>query len=330
MRAALIAVILLTSNALADTTNRSSDFFENREEGWFWYEVDPDPIEPIKPKPKVITTPPPSKPKPVLAKKPSPEPGSSAWIRENVQKYLDAALDDPSPENVQAFLYLQRMTMDKANAFSDMSSLMVQGNPDLDETYRRPLNSRGVQNMDAQSANNRDLLTKKLAKDKGLLFFFRSDCPYCHAIAPVMAIMRDYMGVTVRAVSLDGKGLPGKHFEEYKINSGQAEKLNVTTVPAVYMADLSQDGQNQIVPIGQGVMAMPEIKERMIIAAVKKGWLSEKEYDTSRPIYNADNSFAHVMRSPAFKDLQSDAQSEGNDTGYVDPQKLLEAMKGIK
>lgn len=300
-----------------------NSYFDRSAEGWFWYD---DPIieetveEPKMPTPEAVSPP----TEPAIAVNFGPTPLSSEWIRLNIQKYLDAALDNPSSENVQAFLYLQRITMDKANAFSDASSRIVLGNPDLDESYRRPMSTKGVQSVDAISANKRDSLTAKLAKDKGIFFFYRSDCPYCHNIAPVVAMMRDLYGVPVKAISIDGKSLPGPHFVNYAVNSGQAEKLRVTTVPALYLADLNPRGGGEVVPIGQGVMAMPEIKQRMIIAAVNAGWLSEDEFEGARPYFDQGKSFAELMQSPAFQDL---SEKQSGETNYVAPSYFLEAIK---
>ena len=321
---ATAGICLLIAAGTSYGTPARDAFFDRAEEGWFWYEVEPEP----DPSPKVKPTPTPVVPQqPIPTEEPvpveGPAPLSAAWIRGNVEKYLDAALDNPTPENVQAFLYVQRVAMDKGNAFSDMVARVVPGNPDLDETYRRPVNTRGVNNVDAQAADVRDQITRELGQSKGMFFFFRSDCPYCHAIAPVIAVLRDLYGVNVLAISIDGKGLPGKHFETFRINRGQAQKLNVQTVPALFLADLT--GTKQIAPIGSGVMALPEIQQRMIIAAVNEGWISEDRYQEARPYFDIGRSFADAMQSPAFQRM---AEESTDKTNFIPPAQIINALKG--
>ena len=56
-----------------------------------------------------------------------------------MEHYRDKAIDNPSPENVAAYYYLQRVMMDKAQRFTDMARRVVMSDPLLDENPRRPI-----------------------------------------------------------------------------------------------------------------------------------------------------------------------------------------------
>ena len=49
------------------------------------------------------------------------KPFSAAWFREHMQSFMDKAIDEPTNENVRAYLYLQRVMMDKGSQFADVS-----------------------------------------------------------------------------------------------------------------------------------------------------------------------------------------------------------------
>ena len=59
-----------------------------------------------------------------------------------------------------------------------------------------PLSSMG----NAQAANPHDY---------ALVFFFRSDCPYCHQFAPKLLQLAAQTGTYTYAFSLDNQGIPG-------------------------------------------------------------------------------------------------------------------------
>ena len=106
---------------------------------------------------------------------------------------------------------------------------------------------------------------ESLAKTHGLFFYFRSDCPYCHAMASHVKYIQKRFGIKVVPISLDGEGLPGY---EYPIpDNGSAQYLGVSTVPALF---LGEPGSGQMTALGYGIMSMQEIEERIYITTSLK------------------------------------------------------------
>jgi conjugal transfer pilus assembly protein TraF len=132
---ALLSVLLVLSTAIP-LPSEAAGFYFREQEGWFWYEREPEPSLEESPVPRSPTA---QTPAPLAQTAPEgPEPLSAKWIREHIGKYRDAAIDDPTPQNVALYLYLQRVALDKSRRFAAATQRAVQLDPFLDEITQRP------------------------------------------------------------------------------------------------------------------------------------------------------------------------------------------------
>ena len=125
----IMSLCLKASLATGNDSAPEVSYFADKQRGWFWYEVLPEPVKKTQPesqaeqeklKPDIKpTSDVQAEIEPKIQANPSaePQPLSSAWLKQNLEHYLNQAIDDPSPENVAAFYYLQRVMMDKAERF---------------------------------------------------------------------------------------------------------------------------------------------------------------------------------------------------------------------
>ena len=217
-----IFITLLGTSAWAPESGNAEPFFLDKERGWFWREVEPEPVKKTKPEvpQKVIASPTPTKEAP-------PAPLSVSWLRKHLGIYRDKAIDDPSPENIAAYFYLQRVMMDKAHRFTDVAHEVVLSDPGLDENTRRPIATFGAQEANRLATRTSDESLSLIAQSTGILFFFRSDCSYCHLQAPLLRILEERYGFKVFPVSLDGMGMPGDLYQDFTIDQGQAARLGI-------------------------------------------------------------------------------------------------------
>jgi len=263
-------------------------FFDRKEEGWFFYEPIPEePEEPElvkKPEPKPTPAPVAKAPESAKPAEKEPAPLSTAWIRENFQNYVDKAVDDPSPENVRAVMYLQRAMMDKGNAFADATERVVMGDPYLDEISRRPIASYGANKASKFAKQNQEKLLEKVADSAGIYFVYSSTCKFCIAQAPVLKALERKYGLTILPISIDGMPLPTGDFPEYKVDNGQAKMLNVQKTPALFLVKPELGFPNGFAPISQGAISMGEAENRIALAALNAGWIDESEYNETRPV----------------------------------------------
>jgi conjugal transfer pilus assembly protein TraF len=258
-----------------------SSYYQDKERGWFWYE-DPtwDGEEPIE-----NPTPSTHELLPLQEKRPEPQqqaksieakPLSAEWFRKNMEKYRDQAIDEPSPQNVSTYMYLQRVMLDKAEKFTEVSQQVVMSDPVLDENSRRPIATFGAFAMDELSTRGTEKTVKKLAEAAGLWFFYSSTCSFCVKEAGVLKGLINAYGFKVLPIALDGLPLPGGDFPDFTLDRGQAKKLGVETTPALFLVKPGENGG--AIQLGQGLLSGDEIIKRAIALGHQNGWLNDNEY----------------------------------------------------
>lgn len=102
----------------------------------------------------------------------------------------------------------------------------------------------------------------QIAKRDGLFFFFRSDCPYCHADLPVLRTLQLTTGIRIVPITMNGQGIDDNLFPDYLIDSGQARRLGVTVTPTFFL--VQPPNMAAIVPIGQGYMTLRQLETEIV------------------------------------------------------------------
>lgn len=247
-----------------------TDYFTGKERGWFWYEREP---EPAPEEEEASAPPPPPAPEPASPAArpapPEPAPLSAAWFRQNMEKYRDRALDEPTPGNVAAYYALQRVMLDKASRFTDMAGQVSLSEPMLDENLLRPTASFGALAMDDRAVRATDGAARKLAAMAGLWFVYESTCPFCEKQAGPLKGLANAHGFKILPIALDGLPLPGNPFPDFVPDRGQARRLGADTTPALFLVRPGPGGG--VLPLGQGLLSGDEIVRRAIALARQKG-----------------------------------------------------------
>lgn len=252
-------------------------FYKRAKEGWFWYQE-----RPIPEKKQEF----PSPPLPAVGSESGPAPFSAAWLKKNLPRFREMAIDDPRPENVAAYFALQRLAIDKAERFARTAELLPVLYPVLDENLRRPLATFAANISDRQAGEAMEEALVRVGQMAGIFFFFKSDCPHCHAQADVLKTLEKY-GFHIFPISVDGLPMTTGAYSDFRIDQGQAEALGVTVTPALFLVNPEARGE-RIRLIGQGAMSLAEIKQRIIDVAFHAGWIDRESYERtlpSKPIY---------------------------------------------
>ena len=242
-------------------TAPSAPYWSDTWRGWHFYEEpDPEPSDAPASAPKTPANAP-TPPIPAAPKLPSkaPELVEFERLQKAVESYRNIAIMRPTEANVRRYMTLEAKVVARASYFADVAQHVAWSTPELDPTQQgRPVNAKALEVFDRDQLAERSQAISALGKDHVLFFFFRSDCPYCHALAPTLAAFEARHGMKVVAISLDGGPMPG--FADARGDNGIANTLKVAQVPAVFLA---QPFTGKITPIGFGVLSEAELLERI-------------------------------------------------------------------
>lgn len=260
---ATLALCLPGAPALAAPTTASAfceagvGYWCDSGRGWHFYEA-PEPPPPPRSDRKPAPPPP-----AVKAPTKAPELVQLERLQKQLEEYRGIAIIDPSEANVRRYMRLEAKVYQQASRFAAVAQRLGWSDPEFDPTLQgRPVNARALEVFERSQLEARRRTVEALARDHVLLFFFRSDCPYCHAFAPILAAFQARHGIKVVAVSIDGDGLP--NFADYRRDNGIARALNVTQVPALFLA---QPFVGRITALGYGVLSDGDLLERITAVA---------------------------------------------------------------
>lgn len=243
-------------NYVTTSTARSAvaTYWRDSGRGWFWYE---DPL--LEPPEEPVDAHPPKAAEEVRA----PELIEMERLQKQVDSLRKIAIIRPTETNVRRYLELEAQVFAMSAKFSEMTQRVAWTTPSLDPSWQnRPANKAALDVYDAQTRDGRLARIRELSETHVLFFFFRSDCPYCHAYAPILAQFEKTLGLRVVPVSLDGGGLP--EFPNPRTDNGIATRLGVATVPATFLA-APFDGT--ISAVGAGVLNESQLLERITVVA---------------------------------------------------------------
>lgn len=180
----------------------ATSFYDDKARGWFWYEeneVEPE-VEEIAPVPVPV-------PVPITAQilTPSEQLKAQGVALENL---MATAILTPTPENYVNYLALSKEIQEQSQNFGRGFSQAIALNPTYDYSLESPNNTQAIVANNEQNNKENNATIATMANETALLFFFRSDCPYCHRFAPIVKKFSEFFGFTVIPISLDNKGLP--------------------------------------------------------------------------------------------------------------------------
>lgn len=279
---------LFAGMAHSQSTTKDKKFYDDAQRGWYWFETQQDTIYDENGNP--VTPPPPAKPfeQQMMPKSAHSEPMSAEWFRENLPKMLDTAIDYPTTENVRNYYIAQRIAVDKAEVFSEVSQEVHRTTPMLNETQRRPQQDMVVmESIKRANANAEELFTKLASEEGGLFYFYDSTCFFCQQMTPVLNFLRNDKNVDVFLVSLDGLPLPGLDDPQFgrfaDMDPELASQFQLDMTPTYYLWRQGEEGM-EFSFVGSGALSYESLKLRTIAAASAQGWISKEELDMTKRV----------------------------------------------
>lgn len=257
-----------------------NSFYQDRERGWFWHETYPEPVEEIPVKEEVAKA-------PDETPEPEPEPEekkpiklTTKWLKTNFPVILEMAMDDPTPSNLRRFHYVQRIMLDKAQAFAEMSREVTLFETALDENLLRPQNGATIykHKVEARKVSNKVIAT--LSGEVGLFLFYDKKCAYCLDQAVLLKRLSNITGIEVLAVSLDGSALPNNVFPDFVVDTQNLrEKYQIKTTPTVYIVKKDGSEYHNLV---NGIVAINDIINRILIVAKRQDWIDDEQFASTQ------------------------------------------------
>ncbi|QDL38738.1 conjugal transfer protein TraF [Rhodoferax sediminis] len=257
--ALVLCAVSLTVGALtASAQDAPRRYWSDTWRGWHFYE-EPEPDDADKP------AVPPKPASPVVPVQPPKAPELAAFerLQKTLEETRNIAIMQPTEANVRRYMELESQVVERASYFADVAQRVAWATPELDPTLQgRPVGAKALEVFEKQQLTERSRSIADLGRDHVLFFFYRSDCPYCHAFAPTLEAFQARHGIKVVAIGVDGGPIPG--FPDARADNGIATTLKVTQVPAVFLA---QPFTGKITPIGFGVLSEAQLLERIALVA---------------------------------------------------------------
>lgn len=183
---------------------------------------------------------------------------------EKIRKDLDAkralAVVHPTPENIKAYMAAQKVEIDRASFFADVWRRVLWQNATLNFELKNPMNNSAIKVATRERKIKETRTMTDLAREWGLFFFFRGDCPYCKHMVPTLQWITRQYDMTILPISLDGatiEGLP----PSIKDN-GLSTQLGVEAVPLFVLGNVKT---HKMVILGSGVLSLQDFVERIYI-----------------------------------------------------------------
>ena len=249
---ALALLMALVPLAAAEAQNRAPDatYCVERALGRHFYCEDPRPATPA-PEPTIVEMAP--------ARTATEEMDA---IRAQLTELRAAAVLDPTPQNVSAYIAYQRVQLDRASAFSDAWRRVLWSEPELDYTLQRPVSRIGKRLWLDTRKEDRERVLETLSERYGVFYFYAASCSACVEFSPILKAFSDRYGISVKAVSVDGGASP--YFPDAVRDTGQMARLglSVAPTPAVVLFD---SHTRQVIPVGFGIVTQSELEERIFV-----------------------------------------------------------------
>lgn len=185
-------------------------------------------------------------------------------VGKELKRLRDVAIFNPTENNIYAYFKAQLWMFNNASRFADATKRVMWRHPDIDLSVTRTNVSGALIGERQRKEVANTLLIKQLAQNYGLVFFFRSDCPYCHDQADVLTLYRQTYGMDILPITMDGRPIP--QFADSRPDNGISMLLSngrgIPTVPALFLV---QKRSNAAVHIGYGILSMAELVDRIRI-----------------------------------------------------------------
>ncbi|WP_454875404.1 conjugal transfer protein TraF [Paraburkholderia xenovorans] len=262
------AVLLAAAAGLGSPDVQADGFYEGKGQGWYFYDdgrTSPastvSASEPAPASSAQVAAPPAA-----ASNQAKPEPFSVEWLRQKIKILQLNSMNHPTVENLEAFMWAQRMMLDMSQNFADVGSKVAADDPYLNEAVRFPTAAAARSNALWQVDRARDEILKNLSARAGLWFFFDSRCAFCAQELPVVKGIAERYHFPLQLISEDGAPLQGMARAAMVVDRGHGtfKAFELKLTPAVVLVV----PPSTVMVVAHGAMAQDELQRKIVEAAI--------------------------------------------------------------
>lgn len=189
-------------------------------------------------------------------------------LRAEAQRRLNAAVMNPTEENLKGYLAINTLMLEKSTVFAQRWKETLWANPGFDHTVVHPNANFAQVALKDEKKITKDASLKTLASQAGLVVLVQAGCSFCSMMAPVIQRLQQETGMETLAISI--KGDVASEWPQAKPDNGIVKRLMTlsgsvpTVTPAVFLVDRS--GQNAQL-IASGALSLEDLKDRLVQAS---------------------------------------------------------------
>ena len=241
-----ISVAFVMASCFASTV--FADVEDSSPIGWHWYDYTDSPLSPVTKKQPYL-----SDLTPTQAVK---------IIKDGTQEALNAAVLDPSEQNVMQYLAMQKWVTDQSSQFAAQYPKVLLDDPALDPHIQNPTEQMATQMMGQQMNQDQQKALKTLAAQNGVLFFYRGGNSMDELMCKVMAQFVSIYQIAIIPVTVDGQ--VSAAFPNSRQDEGKSAKLGISYFPAIMLVNPATDA---IQPVAYGFLSQDELLKRFLLIA---------------------------------------------------------------
>lgn len=197
---------------------------------------------------------------PLEAKPEYPATDAMMAFRAHADELKYRAVLDPTPENVLAYMEINKEISERAGDFTEAWQRILFATPHLNANVDYPLATVGANVWQDQMKAAREETFREAAREAGLLFIFDGDasCGICKVQGQILAQMEETYGVSILAVSKDGGA--NAFYPSAFTDAGRLEEMGLQDYPTPTLA-LAKPGTGEVAVIGSGILTADQILE---------------------------------------------------------------------
>ena len=201
------------------------------------------------------------------------------FLRDIYPKLLDNAIDNPTDDNVDAYLYTRRIVMDKSQRFTNAVMKRTNQDPLINENNRVPTASAGATAIRNANYLAQDQAVKELSDKAGLVVFVDGNCRFCAMQIPIIDSLHKSYGIEYLVVSTDGT-TPKNYKGPIQKDNGLFQKLGLKLTPSIVLVPnptgyKNGNDTNKYLVVSQGFYALDDMTKQIAYAAFDSQLLSK-------------------------------------------------------